>query len=108
MNKTITLLACFVTINAIAQEDSTKSKMLSDVVVTGQYKPQSVKNSVYQVRTISKEIIQKLGAAKIEDVLGKQINFRFSQDVSTGGSGITMLGLKGQNIKILLDGLPVL
>ena len=32
---------------------------------------------------------------------------RFSQDVATGGSAISMLGLSGQNVKILIDGLPV-
>ena len=35
-------------------EDTTKAKELSEVVVTGQYKPQSARNSVYQVRIISK------------------------------------------------------
>ena len=88
-------------------EDSTKAKELSEVVVTGQYKPQSIKNSVYQVRSISKERIQKQGATKLQDVLNNELNIRFSQDLSTGGSGITMMGLKGQNVKILIDGVPM-
>lgn len=41
--------------------------LLKDVVVTGQYQAQSVKQSVYRVRTISSERIQLRGAT---DVLG--------------------------------------
>src|SRR5687768_12906190 len=90
-----------------AQEDTTKAKELGEVVVTGQYKPQSAKNSVYQVRTITKERIQKQGATKLQDALNNELNIRFSQDLATGGSDITMMGLKGQNVKILIDGLPM-
>lgn len=89
-------------------EDTTKAKELSEVVVTGQYKPQSAKNSVYQVRIISTERIQKQGAANLQDVLKNELNVRFAQDPATGGSGITMLGLSGQNVKLLVDGLPML
>lgn len=91
-----------------AQVDTIKAKELEGVVVTGQYKPQSVKNSVYQIRTISRERIQKQGATKLQDVLSTELNIRFSQDLSTGGSDITMMGLKGQNVKILLDGMPLI
>ena len=89
-------------------QDSTKTIELSEVVVTGQYKPQSVKNSVYQVRVISKERLQRQSPSQLQDVLSKELNLRFTNDVATGGSDMTMLGLKGQNIKILLDGIPVI
>lgn len=108
MRKFFTLLAATASTAIMsAQEDTTRAKELSEVIVTGQYKPQSAKASVYQVRTISRERIQKQGAAKLQDVLQTELNIRFSQDVATGGSDITMLGLKGQNVKILLDGLPM-
>src|SRR5688572_15401763 len=101
------LVATASTIFVSAQEDTTKAKELAEVVVTGQYKPQSAKASVYQVRTISKDRIQKQGATKLQDVLSNELNIRFTQDVATGGSDITMMGLKGQNVKILVDGLPM-
>ncbi|MFI5129119.1 MAG: TonB-dependent receptor plug domain-containing protein [Chitinophagales bacterium] len=88
-----------------SQLDSLKT--LGEVIVTGQYKPQSVKNSVYQVKVITKERIQKQGASKLQDVLNNELNIRFSQDLATGGSNISMLGLSGQNVKILIDGLPM-
>lgn len=102
-----TLLIIFITGSLLAQEDTAKAKELEGVVVTGQYKPQSVKNSVYQVKVISKERIQKQAATKLQDVLNNEMNIRFSQDPATGGSDISMLGLSGQNVKILVDGLPM-
>ncbi|HLG39941.1 MAG TPA: TonB-dependent receptor, partial [Chitinophagaceae bacterium] len=106
MRKIYTTIALvIVTIPVFSQLDSLKT--LGGVVVTGQYKPQSVKNSVYQVKVISKEKIQKQGASQLQDVFNNELNIRFSQDVATGGSGITMMGLKGQNVKILIDGLPM-
>jgi outer membrane receptor for ferrienterochelin and colicins len=107
MRKILVAALSIVTMNLAAQEDSSKPKELSEVVVTGQYKPQSARASVYQVRSISKERIQKQGAAKLQDVLSNELNIRFTQDVATGGSGITMMGLRGQNVKILIDGLPM-
>lgn len=95
------------TVKLTPAEDTTKTKELGEVVLTGQYKPQSARNSVYQVRSISKERIQQQGAAKLQDVLNNELNIRYSQDLATGGSGITMMGLKGQNVKILIDGLPM-
>ena len=90
---------------ANAQLDSLKT--MDEVVITGQYQPQSLRKSVYQVRTISKDKIARQGATRLQDVLNNELNIRFSQDVATGGSDITMMGLKGQNVKILLDGLPL-
>lgn len=109
MRKILTLtLVSFAGLSAYAQEDSTKIKELSGVIVsTGQYKPQSVKNSVYQVRVISQEQIKKQAPAKLQDVLNSQLNIRFAQDRATGGSDINMLGLPGQNVKILIDGVPM-
>jgi outer membrane receptor for ferrienterochelin and colicins len=104
---TIVLAACIVS-TATAQDDSTKTKDLGEIVITGQYRPQSVKNSVYQVKVITKERIQKQGAVKLQDVLNNELNIRFGQDLATGGSGITMLGMPGQNVKVLIDGLPMI
>ena len=110
----ITCLTAIISVFAIAQpvtqptkEDSNRTKVLEEVVVTGQYKPQSVKNSVYQVKVISKERIQQQAATKLQDVLNSELNIRFGQDLATGGSNISMLGLSGQNVKILLDGVPM-
>ncbi|MCX8019752.1 MAG: TonB-dependent receptor [Chitinophagaceae bacterium] len=88
-----------------SQEDSLKT--LSEVVVTGQYKPQTARYSVYQVRIIQGSQILKQGSINMETFLRNELKVRFAQDLATGGSNMTMLGLQGQNIKILIDGLPV-
>lgn len=109
MNRIYSILLLTLAFTAAqAQLDTVNPKSLGEVVVTGQYKPQSVKNSVYQVRVITRERIEKQGATKLQDVLNSELNMRFNQDVATGGSDITMMGLKGQNVKILLDGMPLI
>lgn len=100
-----TVVLAVLMVPALGQSDS--AKLLGEVVVTGQYKPQSVKNSVYQVKVISKERIQKQAATKLQDVLNNELNIRFSQDPALGGSNISMMGLSGQNVKILIDGMPM-
>lgn len=110
MRQFYTILSLLLLSGIAAAQDSTnaKSTTLGEVVVTGQYKPQSVKNSVYQVRVITADRIQKQAATKLQDVLNTELNIRFSQDPATGGSDISMLGLSGQNVKILVDGLPMI
>ena len=81
---------------------------LEDVVVTGQFEPQSVRQSVFKVRTISSEMIQAKGATRFQDVLNTELNFRFSTDPALGISNMSMQGMAGQNIKVLIDGIPVI
>ena len=81
---------------------------LAEVVVTGQFEPQSAHQSVYRVRTISSERIQAVGSTRLQDVLNTELNIRFSQDLALGGSNLTMQGLSGQNVKVLIDGVPLI
>lgn len=81
---------------------------LKEVVVTGQYEPQSIKNSVYQVRTISAEKIRLRGAVNIQQVLNTELGFRFSNDLTLGTTDVTVMGMSGRNVKVLLDGVPMI
>lgn len=81
---------------------------LKEVVITGQYGPQSVKNSLYDVRTITSEKIRLRGATDLKTVLSTELGFRFSNDPATGISDPQLLGMSGASIKILLDGVPVM
>ncbi len=107
MLKIITPFLLLISSNLIAQNDIPEQKKLEEVVITGQYKPQSIKNSVHQIRVITKDRIIKQGAINLQTVLSNELNIRFTQDAATGGSDITMMGMKGQNVKILIDGLPM-
>ncbi|MFT3980699.1 MAG: TonB-dependent receptor [Ferruginibacter sp.] len=104
----LTMLAAATATAQNPADTSLREKELTEVIVTGQYKPQSVKNSVYQVKVITRERIEKQAATRLQDVLATEMNFRFNQDLATGSSNITMMGLAGQNVKILLDGMPLI
>lgn len=80
---------------------------LSEVVVTGFVGPQSAKQAVYQVRSIDKGTIQKRAAGNVQEVLNTELGIRFSQDNALGSSNLEMLGMSGQNVKILIDGVPM-
>lgn len=86
---------------------SKKPAWLDEVVVTAQYGPQSVKNSVYHVRTIQADKIRLRGATNVQQVLNTEFGFRFSNDLTLGTTDVELMGMSGRNIKILLDGVPV-
>ena len=101
------LLVVFNTSPLFAQQDSLPVKNLNEVIVTGQYKPQSIKNSVYQVRVINNERIRLSGATNVQQVLNNQLGFRFSNDNTLGTTDVQLMGMSGRNVKILLDGVPM-
>ena len=86
---------------------SDSSKLLEEVVYTGQYKPQSLKQSVYKVRVINADRIRMRGATDIAGVLNNEIGIRFSTDNTLGETDVNIMGMSGQNVKILLDGIPL-
>jgi outer membrane receptor for ferrienterochelin and colicins len=91
--------------------DSTKltgtTHSLNEVVITGQSEPQSLRNSVYQVRTIDSERIRLRGATNLQTILNTELGIRFSNDLTLGTSDIQLMGMSGQGVKILLDGIPM-
>jgi outer membrane receptor for ferrienterochelin and colicins len=89
------------------QQDSLTARTLDEVVITGQFEPQSLSKSVHRIHTISSQLIRAKGATRLQDVLNTELNIRFSQDLALGSSTISMMGLSGQNVKVLLDGIPV-
>ncbi len=89
----------------IKLSDTTRS--LNEVVITGQSEPQSLRNSVYQVRTIDSERIRLRGATNLQTILNTELGIRFSNDLTLGTSDIQLMGMAGQGVKILLDGIPM-
>jgi outer membrane receptor for ferrienterochelin and colicins len=92
----------------VPEADTLATLNLDEVVITGQYEAQSLKKSVYQVRTIDRELIQLRNATNIQTVLNTELGIRFTQDPALGTSDISLMGMSGQNVKILLDGVPLL
>lgn len=80
---------------------------LGEVVVTGNFGPQSTRQSTFMVRTIDQQIIQSRAAMNLQEVLNTELGIRFNQDNALGSSNLEMNGLSGQNVKILIDGVPM-
>ena len=110
MKTTFTLftIALFCQITAAQQKDSIASKeKLSEVVVTGQIEPQSIKKSVFNVRVISNLDIQNLAANNLSDVLNQYLNITVRPSGTTGRSTVSLFGLDAQYFKILVDNIPL-
>lgn len=84
-----------------------KPYLVDDVIVTAQYQPTSIEKSVHKVRVISSKKIEDMAAVNLEDVLGNELNVRISQD-NILGSGMSLQGISGQNVKFLIDGIPII
>lgn len=82
-------------------------KELGQVVVTGQYGPMQADKAVHKVRVIDAEQLRRLAANDLSDALRNELNIRLSQD-NILGTSVSMQGLGGQNVKILIDGVPVI
>lgn len=89
-------------------ELETAVTQLKDVVVTGQFEAQSVRQSVYQVRTVSNERIMLRAPVNVQGALSTELGIRFSNDLTLGTADISLMGMSGRNVKILLDGVPLL
>lgn len=80
---------------------------LQEFVVTGQYGPASPEKAVHRVRVIDAVQIQRMAANNLGDALRNELNIRLSQD-NVLGTSMSMQGLGGQNVKLLVDGVPVI
>ena len=93
-----------------AQIDSSNRinhNILDEVVITAQHNPKAIEESVHYVKLISNKRIANQAAINLRDVLKMETAMRVSQD-NFLGSSISMQGLSGQNVKILIDGVPVI
>lgn len=88
--------------------DSVPALQLNEVVVTGQFESQSIRNSVYNIRVIDKTQIKLRSATDIKTVLSTELGVRFSNDLATGISEPQLMGMSGASVKILLDGVPMM
>ena len=80
---------------------------LEETVITGQYKPEDAKSSLYSVKVIDSKIIESRGANNLQDLLGQELNIRIKQD-NILGSGLSLQGLGGEQVKYMVDGVPVI
>lgn len=80
---------------------------VDEVVVTGQFKPRKVDKSIYKVNVINSQTINNKAANNLDDLLSNELNIRTSNSGILGNT-ISMQGLSGEHVKILVDGVPVI
>ena len=80
---------------------------LDEVVVTGSFRPQRADKSIYNIKVVGQKKIEEQGANNLKDLLTNQVNLSITQDPALGSS-LKIKGLTGNNVKILVDGVPVI
>ncbi|TYP99245.1 outer membrane receptor for ferrienterochelin and colicins [Tenacibaculum adriaticum] len=103
------LLVCY---NSFSQEkrienDSLINNKLDEVVVTGQYNPQSIKKSIHNVIVIKREQIEYQAANNLADLLNFNLNLTIIPSSQSGKSTISFFGLDSQYFNILIDNIPL-
>ena len=80
---------------------------LEDVVVTGQFTPQSLHNSLYKIRVVNQKAIAQKAPSDLQSLLNTEIGVRISNDMALGESDFELMGMSGNNVKVLIDGVPM-
>ena len=81
---------------------------LNEVVITDIHSRKSFTNTVLNISKISSQQIEQLGAVDLKDALSFQNNIRLSRDNAIGSAGLSLMGVSGDNVKLLIDGVPVI
>jgi outer membrane receptor for ferrienterochelin and colicins len=99
-------------VDTVAPNQTNSFEMKPDVfnmdafVVTASCEPQLADKSIYNIQVVSsKEIISK-GANNLTELLNNELNMKINIDPSLG-AGISIQGLSGEHVKILVDGVPL-
>ncbi len=79
---------------------------LDEVVVTGAFTPTTSARSLYKVKKLDAAIIEARGAVNLSDLLQTQLNLKTIQD-DVLGTRVVMQGISGPNVKMLVDGIPL-
>ncbi|PLX03855.1 MAG: hypothetical protein C0595_05440 [Marinilabiliales bacterium] len=80
---------------------------VNEVVVTGQYIASRQDKSIYKVKVLNSQDINRKASVNIKEMLSTELNIRTTHDNALGSS-IRMQGLGGEHIKLLIDGVPVI
>lgn len=93
--------------NPIKVELKPQQFNISEQVITAEYAPSSPEKSINKVTVIGRTQIENMNAITLRDALTNSLNIRIGQD-NVLGSSMSLQGISGENIKILIDGVPVI
>ena len=91
---------------ATTGSDSTKVQLLDEVVVTAQYAPQRAEQSLYKLQIIPATELRARAANTLSELLYQELDIRLEQR-SVFGASPEIQGMSKENVKILIDGVPV-
>jgi len=105
--RTMSFLSLAILNFAYGQKDSINQKNIEEVIITGQYTPQSINKSIYKVEVISAEQIKNMAVTNVAEVLNQNLNILITPSASSGNSEANIMGLSGEYTKVLIDNIPV-
>ena len=80
---------------------------VDNVVITGTLSPTHIDSSLRVVRILDRSVIEGRSSDNARDLLRNELNIKVSEN-GILGSGVSINGLGGENVKILIDGVPVI
>lgn len=108
------LIPCFIVLSlqlaaqSYPGQDSGRIAALNEVVVTGLFGTATLKQSVFKIRTINQATILARAANDTYSLLAAELGIRLHADHALGETDLSILGMGGNNIKILVNGIPLL
>jgi outer membrane receptor for ferrienterochelin and colicins len=107
----ITSLVCINILSLSAQTETNKPDTtaadLNTVVVTGQAMPVSQRLAMSPVKILDAKYISESGSFNLRQALVHELGFDMEQK-SVMGASVNIQGLTRENVKILIDGVPVI
>ena len=79
---------------------------LEEIVVTGAFAPTTQSKSLFKVKKLDGVLIKARGSVNLADLLQTQLNLKTIQD-DVLGTRVVMQGISGPNVKMLIDGIPL-
>ena len=92
--------------DSLVKNNDLKRELL-EVVVTGQISETTAENSIHKIRIIGSKKLNSGLFLDLGSALSKELNINLTQD-NILGSSVSIQGISGQNVKILIDDVPVI
>ena len=113
MTRLLLIVIIFFSYYSVAQNNQSSDtlniteKTIKEVVVTGQIEEINLQNSIHRIRVIDKKTISSGIYQNLADIMQNELNITKFED-NVLGSGISIQGVSGRNVKILIDNVPVI
>lgn len=93
----------------LAQDPAPKADahVEENLVVSGQFRPVSPMASVIDVKVFTRDQIDARGAANLRELLARELQIDLDHN-AVFGTSLKVGGLSGENLKILIDGAPMI